>query len=439
MTYLVRRNALYYLNLRLPKHLFSNRQTLRLSLEITDRQAAHFMASQLVQRIFDHLDLNPDTQIQELRQLCLKWRQSSAPVVRIERAQRSLSPTPPTPVSALAGPKLSELSKQYLEEGKRGGTWRLGSFVEVERALGDLFDLIGDMPIQAFDKATARLLKERLSLCPQYFALRPEFAGKTLLEVVESGGEYKKITAVTVNNRLRKLNAFMNWCTTNGYLEANPLLKIRVMTGSAKEARISFEANDLRKLLDVESLKQESTKHPWRYWLPLLGRTTGARIEELSQLKVPDILEIEGIWCLRIDDEGEGQQLKTSASRRVIPIHSKLLELGFGDYVRSLQAPHQDYIFPELEPVRGKRGHAPSKWFSRYKQKLGITDLRKTFHSFRHTLIDDLGDLGAQDSLIKRIVGHEDSSVTFGIYGSRTPINAMREVLEKIDLLETSS
>lgn len=56
----------------------------------------------------------------------------------------------------------------------------------------------------------------------------------------------------------------------------------------------------------------------------------------------------------------------------------------------------------------------------------------QTFHSFRHTFIDDLRDAGVQDSLIKRMVGHEDSSVTFGIYGSRTPIKAMVEAMKHI-------
>ena len=51
---------------------------------------------------------------------------------------------------------------------------------------------------------------------------------------------------------------------------------------------------------------------------------------------------------------------------------------------------------------------------------MGINDPEKSFHSFRHTMIDDLREAGLQDSLIKRIAGHEDSAVTFGVYGSRT-------------------
>jgi integrase len=332
------------------------------------------------------------------------------------------------------GPTLATLSKLYIEEGKRGGTWREVSTFEVERALRDLFELIGDMPVDAFDAQQARLLKERLSRCPQYFGLRPEYEGKTLMQVVESGATYKTITAVTVNNRLRKLSAFLNWCKSNGYVADNPLVGMKVMTGSAKEARLSFDRHDLTTLLDIDALKAQARKHPWRYWLPLLGRTTGARLEELCQLRVDDFIEQQGIQCIRIDDRREGQNLKNSSSRRILPVHLALIDMGLLNHVESVRITGTDRLFPELEPVRGKLGHAPSKWFGRYKTKQGIADPRKTFHSFRHTLIDDLREAGVQDSLIKRIAGHEDAAVTFSIYGSRSPLKAMAEALQRIEL-----
>jgi integrase len=288
----------------------------------------------------------------------------------------------------LDGPTLVTLSKLYIEEGKRGGTWRKVSTFEVERALRDLFELMGDMPAKAFDVHQARLLKERLSRCPQYFGLRPEYEGKTLRQVIESGATYRTITAVTVNNRLRKLSAFMNWCKSNGYVEDNPLAGLKVMTGSAKEARLSFDHQDLNNLLNLDALRRAARKHPWRYWLPLLGRATGARLEELCQLRVDDFLEEQGIQCIRIDDRREDQNLKNTSSRRTLPLHPALIDLGLLQHAETVRNTGADRLFPELEAVRGKLGHAPSKWFGRYKIKQGITNPKKTFHSFRHTLID---------------------------------------------------
>lgn len=429
MAYIIRRGAFYYLNLRLPKHLFPSCHTLRLSLNISTRQPATFLASSLAQRVHHYLTEHPTADLETLRLLCSQWRDTSPTPSIPERPSGS---TEPQKIRRKGGPTLAELAKKYIKEGKAGGTWREVSTHEVERSLRDLFELMGDMPVEVFDVQQARLLKDRLSRCPQYFGLRPEYEGKTLKQVVESGATYKTITAVTVNNRLRKLSAFLNWCKTNGYVADNPLVGMKVMTGSAKEARLSFDRHDLTTLLSLDALKTEARKHPWRYWLPLLGRATGARLEELCQLRVDDFIEQQGMQCIRIDDSREGQNLKNSSSRRFLPLHPSLIEQGLLQYADSVRANGDDRLFPKLEAVRGKLGHAASKWFGRYKAKLGITDPRKTFHSFRHTFIDDLRDAGVQDSLIKRMVGHEDNSVTFGIYGSRIPIKAMAEALTHI-------
>lgn len=298
MAYIVRRQSVYYLNLRLPKHLFPNRHTLRMCLNVRERQAALFLATALAQQVHNHLNEHPLADLQTLRKLCSNSR-DAAPQPMIQTAPRK---APAAMVNRNSdGPTLATLSKLYIEEGKRGGTWREVSTHEVERSLRDLFELMGDMPAEAFDLNQARLLKDRLSLCPQYFALLPQFKGMTLMEVIESSSTYKTITAVTVNNRLRKLSAFMNWCKSNGYVTDNPLVGLKVMTGSAKEARLSFEQHDLTALFNLDTLKTEARKHSWRYWLPLLGRFTGARLEELCQLHVADFITIQGASPSRFD------------------------------------------------------------------------------------------------------------------------------------------
>jgi len=121
----------------------------------------------------------------------------------------------------------------------------------------------------------------------------------------------------------------------------------------------------------------------------------------------------------------------------MLPLHLALIEQGLLKHVESVRNTGAARLFPELEAVRGKLGHAPSNRFGRYKTKQGTSDTRKAFHSFRHTLIDDLREAGVQDSLIKRIAGHEDRAVTFSIYGSRSPLTAMIEAIRKISIPRT--
>ncbi len=69
------------------------------------------------------------------------------------------------------------------------------------------------------------------------------------------------------------------------------------------------------------------------YWVPLIGAYTGARREEIAGLAPSDIIEVEGICCFTIEDS-ELRRIKNLSSRRLIPIHSHLIELGFLDYIQ---------------------------------------------------------------------------------------------------------
>ena len=131
MAYIIRRSPFYYLNLRLPKHLFPNCHTLRLSLNLRERQPALFLASSLAQQVLSHLIEHPVADLQTLRTLCSGWRDSS-PTPTIQPITRKTLGHAPKQNSD--GPTLATLSKRYIAEGKRGGTWRTVSTFEVERA-----------------------------------------------------------------------------------------------------------------------------------------------------------------------------------------------------------------------------------------------------------------------------------------------------------------
>ena len=72
------------------------------------------------------------------------------------------------------------------------------------------------------------------------------------------------------------------------------------------------------------------------YWLPLLGLYTGARVNEVCQLNPQcDIKEDGGIWFMEFSGQTDGDErivkrVKNAVSRRKVPIHPVLLELGLG-------------------------------------------------------------------------------------------------------------
>jgi hypothetical protein len=52
----------------------------------------------------------------------------------------------------------------------------------------------------------------------------------------------------------------------------------------------------------------------------------------------------------------------------------------------------------------------------------------------RKTVQDHHASYREQGSLLKRLVGHVDGSITFGVYGCRLPLEAMLNAIRGLDL-----
>lgn len=141
------------------------------------------------------------------------------------------------------------------------------------------------------------------------------------------------------------------------------------------------------------------------YWIPLLGLYTGARIGELCQLRVEDVVRDDLGSVLRITEEAPGATLKTVASRREVPIHSELVRLGFLEYVEALRKSGETSMWPVMRFRKGRPGANFSQWFSKMRKEVpgGVPD----FHSLRHTVRTALTEAGLPESIKDRITGHE--------------------------------
>ena len=154
------------------------------------------------------------------------------------------------------------------------------------------------------------------------------------------------------------------------------------------------------------------------YWLPLLGLYTGARCSELCQLTTKDILQDGGVWVIRVSDMQPSQQVKSDASRRIIPLHAEILRLGFIEYWKSLKS---NSLWPELPKREGKAGGFFSQYFGALRTLCEIPD-HTGFHSFRHSVRSSLLAAGVAESIIDRLLGHESSGGIGGkVYTHLTP------------------
>jgi integrase len=60
------------------------------------------------------------------------------------------------------------------------------------------------------------------------------------------------------------------------------------------------------------------------------------------------------------------------------------------------------------------------------------SDKNKVFHSFRHSVADALKLAVVQEPLVKQIMGHTNTDITSGRYGSKYPVKVVQEAVEKI-------
>lgn len=224
--------------------------------------------------------------------------------------------------------------------------------------------------------------------------------------------------------KLAPVRSILQWATNNKLLEANVADGVKIDTRGKQSERIrSFTEEEAKIVLRASA---ESTD-PVRRWVPWIGAYTGARISEICQLRRDDVVQIEGVWCIKVMPEAGS--VKTAGSERVIPVHPALEASGFLEFVRKSKS---GPIFSELSPDKfGKRGGNGTKVIGRFVRQLGIIDPRiSPSHSWRHR-IKTLGRRhGLAKDILDAITGHGSKSVadTYGEF----PVDALFRELCKI-------
>lgn len=265
--------------------------------------------------------------------------------------------------------------------------------------------IIGDKPVDQITRKDAHLFRETaLKLPPRLHQLPDQPLEQSIAEATTT------ISVTTFNNYVKNLTTFFSYAMREGYCSRNPFDGLRVkQRGKVSEERSAFSEEDLRRLFNPATYAPKGNRKAHQYWLPLLGLYTGARLNELCQLYVDDVVTVQDIPCIHFRATRPDQKLKTASSERLVPLHSKLCGLGFVAYVDAVRAAGYQRLFPELT-CHAKHGYsaAPSKWFTRVREQLGFRneEAKKDFHSFRHTLADHLKQKGVAESLVGGLLGH---------------------------------
>ena len=390
-TYLFRRGDTFYYRAKVPKDLKDqvNRREVWISLRTSDRLKAELRLA--------------ETHAQQLRTYDCLREGLPAP-----EWGNFVTKTALKPLKTASGASIDDLLRYWVKQTQR----RPRTLMDANTAVRRLKAVVGDLTPAQIDKRKAVTFKDSL---------------------IQEGLAY-----ATTSKNLGLIKSMFEIARSNELIHENPFKEVKLVKPSRMEkARVSFTSEEIERIFSSPVFKQgfrpKGGAGEAAVWLPLIAYMTGMRLEEIGQLTKDDIKRHEDMWYFNLDHAPhKGQVLKNHSSRRQIPIHSRLIELGFLKLVDESTG----RLFPELSSAGCRQLTASwSQWFGRYlRQVIGIADPRKTFHSFRHTFKDLCREAGISKDLHDRLTGHTSQDVGDG-YGSGTyPLRPLALAINQITI-----
>jgi len=429
------------------------------------------LPGELTQRLNENgVELPEDSDVRRALALAvLRAKEAGHKDVAAREAGESIETPPRTaPINAADDdpvPTLRGMHKLWIDRNHPGQKAIDDNRLYIERFIV----MHGDLPADKIKRKQVRAYRDLLAKFPR--AQPHELDGMTPEDIAawaEARPDLPKLTPMTVNAKgLGAISTLIDLAIKEYDLEGNPCtgLQLPIESGD-RTKRMPFSLTDLKRLF----LESPTYRNPPKvsaagggaaaFWIPLIGLFEGARLEEAGQLLVEDV-KIEGgipyFYITTIDDVDENggnsgsrkqakgpraaleKTLKSLASKRRVPIHRVLIELGFLDFVARRRAAGDRRLFPELKSYRGRWTKNWSRWWARYQDKYVSDAPEKVFHSFRNTFIDAMR-AGVPLEIQIALVGHAAAegakgrakNDTIDRYGRGYPIAVLNEELQKV-------
>ena len=328
--------------------------------------------------------------------------------------------------------------------------------MEFRLYLDRFVSLHGDLDLKQITRAHIQQFRDAMLEFPRKIPAKMRHDGvRDLILWANSQNDVPRLGATTVNDRaIGALSAILATAVREKEIDENPChgTRVKLQVGEG-DGRPPYTDADLKVIFSSPVFKEgqrpKGGAGEAAFWLPYLALFTGARLEELAQLRVKDV-------CV---DERDGERIdyldlmtmeasaatklrrKTSSSRRKVPLHSVLIERGFLDYAASLKSQGKLSLFPELNSNGDKRSVSWSKWWGRYarvhfQKAKGLhenyeNDPKTVFHSFRHSFIDACRDFKVDYVIMKKLIGHSFKEVTDN-YGRGYSLSRLKEAVDCI-------
>jgi len=204
----------------------------------------------------------------------------------------------------------------------------------------------------------------------------------------------------------------------------NPTIDLEVPKRRKKKTRSAYEEQELQTIFGARIFTEKERPVAGRgeasVWLPVLALYTGARLEELALLKTQDIrFEARAkVWILDVTNLKGGEEDAENRTKRKIPVHPDLIEIGLLRFAERQKSERQEQLFHLLtQDCYGTYSASFSKWWGRYTRALGITNRNRVFHSFRHLFKHIMREEGVDEGTSRALMGHSLTDVS-SLYGA---------------------
>jgi len=441
MSYLIIHHGSFWFQIRVPRPLVPKYGTvIRQNLQTTDRRVAQPLAYQLASHWLTQFTLE-------------RGQAGYMPVPDLPHQAQPSAPQQPYPIlmnpewpavvpgampgvpAGLSGVGQAESQQVAPAAPKRAHAPKKGIADSMQQLLGYWRQL--------HPEAVASTYKEMASVVKDFQKTIKKVPGDIDRTDIAAYRD-KLIAAGKARSTVAKRIGFISTLLQNGYdagaLQQNVARGLKIPKPKVETfRRRAFTADELNRIFTspvyTRSKRDLAGGGEAAPWVPLIALATGARLEEICQLLVNDIiLDKDHGPLLRITDQGEGQRIKTSSSRRTIPIHPELVNAGLLEYHERVVESGYQWLFPALEPDHdGRKGGNFGKWFARYLRNTrgcGIKDRQVVFHSFRHTFKTLCREAGLPEEIHDVLTGHVSGSVGRG-YG-HVPLTVLVEAVSKI-------
>jgi len=174
----------------------------------------------------------------------------------------------------------------------------------------------------------------------------------------------------------------------------------------------------LRAALDAGTDERSAFRGLVRRWVPWLCAYTGARVNEITQLRAGDIQQMDGHWIIHITPEAGNTKNKEF---RNVPVHEHLIEQGFLAMVEGKKGPL--FYDPNLGGADSERGQnkKAGERLAAWVRSLGVTDKGiMPNHAWRHTFKSLAMEVGMDERAADYLQGHASVAVSRKVYTHHT-------------------